>query len=63
MVIPRLAKADDTASGFIIMAGPTRPLEDMLLEQTEYLLSTSEISASDKDGKTPIKCCRAKRAC
>ncbi len=49
MVIPRLAKADDTASGFIIMAGPTRPLEDMLLEQTEYLLSTSE-----KDGKTPI---------
>ncbi|MBP6744124.1 alpha/beta fold hydrolase [bacterium] len=59
MVIPRLAKADDTASGFIIMAGPTRPLEDMLLEQTEYLLSTSDmsasdISASDKDGKRPI---------
>lgn len=54
MVIPRLAKADDTASGFIIMAGPTRPLEDMLLEQTEYLLSTSEISASGKDGKKPI---------
>ncbi len=49
MVIPRLAKADDTASGFIIMAGPTRPLEDTLLEQTEYLLSTSE-----KDGKRPI---------
>ncbi|MBP9089510.1 DUF3887 domain-containing protein [bacterium] len=59
MVIPRLAKADDTAAGFIIMAGPTRPLEDMLLEQTEYLLSTSEtstseISTSGKDGKKPI---------
>lgn len=54
MVIPRLAKADDTASGFIIMAGPTRPLEDMLLEQTEYLLSTSDISTSGKDGKKPI---------
>lgn len=54
MVVPRLAKADDTASGFIIMAGPTRPLEDMLLEQTEYLLSTSDISTSGKDGKKPI---------
>ncbi|MDP3510652.1 MAG: DUF3887 domain-containing protein [Candidatus Melainabacteria bacterium] len=59
MVIPRLAQADDTAAGFIIMAGPTRPLEDMLLEQTEYLLSTSDISTSDistsgKDGKKPI---------
>lgn len=49
MVIPRMAQADDTAAGFIIMAGPSRPLEDMLLEQTEYLLSTSEVS-----GKKPI---------
>ena len=49
MLIPRLAKADDTAAGFIIMAGPTRPLQDMLLEQTEYLLSTAE-----KDGKKAI---------
>ncbi|CAN5350887.1 hypothetical protein BH11CYA1_BH11CYA1_13530 [soil metagenome] len=41
MLIPRMAKADHTAAGFIVMAGPTRPLEDMLLEQTEYLLTSS----------------------
>lgn len=42
MLVPRMAKESDTAAGFIIMAGATRPIEDMLLEQTEYLLSTSD---------------------
>lgn len=49
MLVPRMAKVSDTAAGFIIMAGATRPIEDMLLEQTEYLLSTS-----GKVGKKPI---------
>lgn len=49
MLVPRMAKESDTAAGFIIMAGATRPIEDMLLEQTEYLLSNS-----DQVGKKPI---------
>ncbi|MGB9906461.1 MAG: hypothetical protein ACPLRR_03620 [Candidatus Saccharicenans sp.] len=28
-----------TAAGFIIMAGLTRPMEDTILEQTRYLLA------------------------
>ena len=39
MLIPRIAKANPKIAGFISLAGSTRPLEDLALEQTKYILS------------------------
>ncbi|MGA2796386.1 MAG: alpha/beta fold hydrolase [Thermoguttaceae bacterium] len=39
MLIPRIAQAQDKISGFISLAGSTRPLEDLVLEQTRYIMS------------------------
>lgn len=36
---PRIARADPKLAGIIILAGNTRPLEDLILEQVEYLAS------------------------
>jgi dienelactone hydrolase len=37
--IPRIGAADATIRGFIVLAGTTRPLEDVILEQMTYILS------------------------
>ena len=37
-LIPRIAAQTPEAAGYILLAASARPLEDMLLEQTEYLL-------------------------
>jgi hypothetical protein len=39
MLIPRIGKAKGDIAGFISLAGSTRPLEDLVLEQTKYVLS------------------------
>jgi len=39
VAIPRVAALDPTIAGFILLATPSRPLEDLLLEQAEYLAS------------------------
>lgn len=39
--IPRIGALAPEAAGFIIMAGAARPLEDLILEQTEYIHSLS----------------------
>lgn len=39
MLLPRIAAAGDRAAGFISLAGSTRPLEDLILDQTRYILS------------------------
>ncbi len=36
---PRIGLRDDKLAGLVLLAGSTRPLEDMMLEQTEYLAS------------------------
>ncbi len=38
MLLPRIGKAAPKATGFISLAGSTRPLEDLVLEQTRYIL-------------------------
>lgn len=43
MLAPRIAAADPQLAGLIVMAGATRPLEDIILEQVTYL--------SNLDGK------------
>ena len=39
MLVPRIGAADAGVSGFIVMAGATRPLEDELVRQYEYLFA------------------------
>lgn len=49
MLIPRIAKAEAGIAGFISLAGSTRPLEDLLLEQTKYILSLDgELTEDEK---------------
>ena len=38
-LLPRIGKAKDGIAGFISLAGSTRPMEDLVLEQTRYILS------------------------
>lgn len=39
MVAPRIGLADSRIAGLIILAGATRPLEDLMVEQMRYLIS------------------------
>ena len=39
MLLPQIGKAKDGIAGFVSLAGSTRPLEDLVLEQTRYILS------------------------
>lgn len=36
MLVPRIGAADPQLAGFVVMAGPTRPLEDAFARQYEY---------------------------
>ncbi len=38
-VAPRIAREDSAIAGLILLAGPSRPLEQSFIEQTEYLSS------------------------
>ncbi len=37
MLAPRIAQASDGLAGLVVMAGPARPLEELILEQQTYL--------------------------
>ena len=41
LMAPRIAQRSDVVAGIIILAGPARPFEDLVLEQSEYLASLS----------------------
>jgi uncharacterized protein len=46
---PRIGQAEPNTAGVIVMAGATRPLEDMMMEQTRYILeSDGSLSAEDQ---------------
>jgi fermentation-respiration switch protein FrsA (DUF1100 family) len=56
MLIPRIANADSNNAGFIIMAGPTRPIEDLFVEQIEYIsLLDGKLSDDEKANLEKIK--------
>ncbi|UCE42579.1 MAG: alpha/beta fold hydrolase [Candidatus Aminicenantes bacterium] len=56
MLIPRIANADSKNTGFIVMAGPTRPIEDLFVEQIEYLsLLDGRLSDEEKTNLEQIK--------
>jgi dienelactone hydrolase len=42
MLVPRIGKADPKIAGFIVLAGSTRPVEDMIVEQSNYLASLND---------------------
>lgn len=42
MLAPRIAKAEPSLAGLVILAGTTRPLEDVIAEQLDYLGSLKE---------------------
>ncbi|MBN2599393.1 MAG: dienelactone hydrolase family protein [Candidatus Thermoplasmatota archaeon] len=52
MLAPRIASQDHRIAGLIILAGNTRPLEDLILEQTWYLANLSGTNQSDQIAQT-----------
>ena len=48
MLIPRIAAAAPEARGFIILAGAARPLEDLVLEQTIYIVSLDGVTTPEE---------------
>jgi len=56
MLMPRIAKAIPSARGYIIMAGTTRPLEDVVLYQYNYIFSLDgNISDDEKKELAKLK--------
>lgn len=47
MLAPRIAMADRKLAGIVIMAGSTRPLEDLIVEQMDYIASLQPGGKSD----------------
>jgi dienelactone hydrolase len=46
---PRIAQADANLAGMILLAGATRPLEDLMIEQTRYILENDgSLSVQDQ---------------
>jgi hypothetical protein len=41
-LVPRIGLGDPRIAGFVVAAGAARPLEDLILEQTRYLLSLED---------------------
>jgi uncharacterized protein len=60
-LIPRIATADRKGdiAGFIIMAGATRPLEDMMVEQVAYILGLA--GGGGEDGRKRLEELKAQR--
>ena len=49
-LMPRIAAQTPDAAGYIMLAAPARPMEDLMLEQTEYILSLEkELDQAAKD--------------
>ncbi len=51
MLIPRIAVGDKDVAGFVIFAGTSRPLEDIILEQMDYILGLDD-GYSEEDRET-----------
>jgi fermentation-respiration switch protein FrsA (DUF1100 family) len=48
MLAPRIGVQDHRIAGLMILAGPTRHLEDLMLEQTRYLANISGLNQSEQ---------------
>jgi uncharacterized protein len=54
MAAPRLGELDPDLAGLIIMASPTRPMADVLIEQLDYVLSVDP-SPAQKEAVAKLK--------
>ena len=55
-LIPRIARQDPAAAGFIVLAGSTRPTEDLIVDQLNYLCSLDgAVSQQEKDYLDRVK--------
>ncbi len=61
MLIPRIARIDPRISGFIILAGATRPLEDMMIEQMKYVISLQASPTPEMTGMVASAAMEAQR--
>ena len=52
MALPRIGAADATIRGLIVLAGTTRPFEDVILDQMTYILSTERSIPQAKKDET-----------
>jgi hypothetical protein len=48
MLVPRIGVRDPHIAGFVVLAGATRPLEDIIVEQTSHILSMSGVTAAQQ---------------
>lgn len=55
MMAPKIASLEPTLAGFIILAGPTRPLEDVILDQFAYLASLPNLGEGIKTQEALVK--------
>ena len=55
MVAPRIGQQDPSLAGLIVMAGPTRPFEDVVLDQYTYLYSLNGGPTADP-GRASWRC-------
>ena len=51
MLVPRIAAAAPRAAGFIVAAGPARPLERAMVEQTEYMAGLDGTVSADEQAQ------------
>lgn len=51
-MLPRIAKKTNAAKGFISLAGPARPLEELIEEQIEYILYLPENNLTEEQKQT-----------
>ncbi len=48
MLAPRIAKQDSTIAGLIILSGNARPLEDLIVEQVEYIYGLDGVQNDER---------------
>lgn len=48
MLLPRIAKGDTAIKGLIVLAGSTRPLEDIYYSQIKYILSLDSVLSKEE---------------
>ena len=51
MLIPRIAIANPSLAGAIVLAGPARPLEDIIVEQLRYIAMTDGVIAPEEQAQ------------
>jgi hypothetical protein len=47
-LIPRIGQQDPSLSGLVVLAGATRPLEDLILDQTNYLVNLDSVQTDEE---------------